>query len=116
MQQRRGARLARLRAGGEGGGAAWLWSLLRRGWARAGYAVADHSRSALILAVFAFKVRDGGSGIGKAETRDGKVETPAQRASASTLLHLSPGRRCTQLLAGLFSSPASDFSSTELLK
>ena len=53
-QQRRADRLARL-AGPSGGN--WLWRLLRRGWVRAGYAVADHTRSALILSVFAFKVR-----------------------------------------------------------
>lgn len=53
-QQRRADRLARL-AGPSGGN--WLWRLLRRGWVQAGYAVADHTRSALILSVFAFKVR-----------------------------------------------------------
>lgn len=53
-QQRRADRLARL-AGPGGGG--WLWRLLRQGWVRAGYAVADHTRGALILSVFAFKVR-----------------------------------------------------------
>lgn len=53
-QQRRADRLARL-AGPSGG--SWLWRLLRRGWVQAGYAVADHTRSALILSVFAFKVR-----------------------------------------------------------
>lgn len=58
VQQRRAARLSRLQGDGRGG-AAWLWGLLRRSWARAGYAVADHSRSALILAVFAFKARLG---------------------------------------------------------
>jgi hypothetical protein len=51
--QRRAERLSRL-GGGEGG--PWLWRLLRQGWARAGYAAADHTRSALILSVFAFKV------------------------------------------------------------
>ena len=35
----------------------WLTSLLRQGLLKAGYAFADHSRNALILAVFAFKVR-----------------------------------------------------------
>ena len=55
-QQRRADRLARL-AGAGGGGGPWLWRLLRQGWARAGYAVADNTRSALILSVFAFKVR-----------------------------------------------------------
>lgn len=52
-QQRRADRLARLAAPGGGN---WLWRLMRRGWVQAGYAVADHTRSALILSVFAFKV------------------------------------------------------------
>jgi peroxin-12 len=51
--QRRAERLSRL---GHPEGGPWLWRLLRQGWARAGYAAADHTRSALILSVFAFKV------------------------------------------------------------
>ena len=54
--QRRADRFSRL---GRPEGGPWLWRLLRQGWARAGYAAADHTRSALILSVFAFKV--GGS-------------------------------------------------------
>jgi hypothetical protein len=53
-QQRRAARLSRLAQPQAG---PWLWRVLRVGAARAGYLAADHTRSALILAVFGFKVR-----------------------------------------------------------
>lgn len=53
-QRRRSERLSRLAAPQAG---PWLWRLLRRSWARAGHLAADHTRSTLILAVFAFKVR-----------------------------------------------------------
>ena len=33
-----------------------IWRLLSQGWLRSTYAVADHTRNALILSVFAFKV------------------------------------------------------------
>ena len=48
----RGLQLARARGGG-----LLLARLLREALLRAGYAVADHTRNALILSVFAFKVR-----------------------------------------------------------
>ena len=34
-----------------------LWRLLSQGWLKSAYAFADHTRNALILSVFAFKVR-----------------------------------------------------------
>jgi hypothetical protein len=37
-------------------GGPWLLRLLRRGWVRAGELATDHTRSVLILSVFAFKV------------------------------------------------------------
>jgi hypothetical protein len=49
---RRGAELARARARGP-----LPARLLREGALRAGYALADHTRNALILSVFAFKAR-----------------------------------------------------------
>lgn len=33
-----------------------IWRLLSQGWLRCAYAFADHTRNALILSVFAFKV------------------------------------------------------------
>ncbi len=48
----RGRQLARARSGG-----LLLTRLLREALLRAGHAVADHTRNALILSVFAFKVR-----------------------------------------------------------
>lgn len=33
-----------------------IWRLLSQGWLRSAYAFADHTRNALILSVFAFKV------------------------------------------------------------
>ena len=53
-QQRR--RQERLMAVQRRGGP-WLLQLLRRGWLRAGELATDHTRSVLILSVFAFKVR-----------------------------------------------------------
>ncbi|GAB4816887.1 hypothetical protein N2152v2_003933 [Parachlorella kessleri] len=51
-QQRRQERLtAAQRRGGP-----WLLQLLRRGWLRAGELATDHTRSVLILSVFAFKL------------------------------------------------------------
>ena len=35
----------------------WLVRVLRQGWLHSSYALADHTRNALILSVFAFKVR-----------------------------------------------------------
>ena len=35
----------------------WLLRVLRQGWLHSSYALADHTRNALILSVFAFKVR-----------------------------------------------------------
>lgn len=34
----------------------WLVRVLRQGWLHSSYALADHTRNALILSVFAFKV------------------------------------------------------------
>lgn len=56
-QERRRRRAERLSRLARPGGGPWLWRLLRQGWARAGHLAADHTRSTLILAVFAFKVR-----------------------------------------------------------
>lgn len=37
-------------------GASLLWSLARQGYLRAAWLLTDHTRNALILSVFAFKV------------------------------------------------------------
>ncbi|EFN57496.1 hypothetical protein CHLNCDRAFT_48657 [Chlorella variabilis] len=55
-QERRRRRAERLSRLARPGGGPWLWRLLRQGWARAGHLAADHTRSTLILAVFAFKL------------------------------------------------------------
>lgn len=53
--QRQRRRQERAAAAAQRGGP-WLLQLLRRGWLRAGELATDHTRSVLILSVFAFKV------------------------------------------------------------
>lgn len=74
--RQRADRLAQLQGGR---GAAWLLRLLRRAWLRTGHLVADHSRSALILAVFAFKVGDGGRVQGGRREGDWRAAWSAAR-------------------------------------
>lgn len=51
--------------------------LLRRGWLRAAWAVADHTRNALILSVFGFKVGSPAAITCRTFQRPGKLLVPA---------------------------------------